>query len=1010
MNRSAQLRRPILRDEETIRKATKVIDAHFDLEILLRHREMQKIQKELEKAEKVLETLKHCILEPPPDKFQDSICNLSASNSSQSISSSLTSTRHSTRKIYSTRDNDYYYFDPCRDLYSRRNDGTYVKLACPECHRSKFINVQGFLNHCRLSHKIEFPNHEEALLICGTPVDENIIPLDHPARSRVVTRPPSLRTILGQSNGSLSRSNESRPTIKVFEEDIDPGVEENSIRHDKSYFNNQENSSDVSGLNYTSSDIDDDEISSNSSDLDFSPFNKTTPPHYQDKVKPEKNIVDTNNDISSKNNTENYLSKESDNTIEKNENEATPPDINPLKINNEAESFQHDKSKFINNHNNEMVKATRVSITSDQNNSPGTLQQREVTTISAAFTIPACSSVFDPIDHGSRFYVKRRIVVGNVSKWIASEKRDPNLQKYTHKWMVYVAGPPHDLNVTPFIRKVRFYLHPSYKPHDIVDVIDPPFQLTRYGWGEFPIRIQIFFVDKRNKPVDVIHALKLDDTHSGKQRLGDEHAFDLELDRNTEFIAPVPENNKRKRKLNIVQESPQQFVPNKKQISNDQKQSEWNNKRLTSEDMNYLEPLLKEAVQSYPLVLSLAALATQKSTLPYSTATSAKAFLSWDLDRRKASEINRAKLIRSLVQSLARTSLNEKVKTITQSLTTRQVVLWCREKEYTPVNFEDSPNSNALNQSIATKSSLLPNNINVSVSLIKRRHHQNYCKSCGCPESWHEINASSTKSSNGIVFSYKCKFRPHILQTKKRRLVSLTSAKEILEELEDNDNYQGDDAMNIDIGGDETFNLKSKETTISKMKEWYTATNISNPLEIDWICIENGDQSIAMQQHLEIGNLLYQITKVFLKDLLNKSIRTYKYEKYDNSGPSNINNNITIKKLLVPYHVYQTIQLHLNIFDFLTGEVTKKFSVNVVKLFRLEPPIKVANFQRHSQSKNFLLASAVNKNAICDKCEELRGPRHYYNEPLLNLLKNSNLQQIWAAASNEANGVNFWTN
>ncbi|PKC07798.1 hypothetical protein RhiirA5_399648, partial [Rhizophagus irregularis] len=934
MNRSAQLRRPILRVEETIRKATKVIDAHFDLEILLRHREMQKIQKELEKAEKVLETLKHCILEPPPDKFQDSICNLSASNSSQSISSSLTSTRHSTRKIYSTRDNDYYYFDPCRDLYSRRNDGTYVKLACPECHRSKFINVQGFLNHCRLSHKIEFPNHEEALLICGTPVDENIIPLDHPARSRVVTRPPSLRTILGQSNGSLSRSNESRPTIKVFEEDIDPGVEENSIRHDKSYFNNQESgysenlptlyttsdrdinysendmnldSSDVSGLNYTSSDIDDDEISSNSSDLDFSPFNKTTPPHYQDKVNPEKNIVDTNNDISSKNNTENYLSKESDNTIEKNENEATPPDINPLKINNEAESFQHDKSKFINNHNNEMVKATRVSITSDQNNSPGTLQQREVTTISAAFTIPACSSVFDPIDHGSRFYVKRRIVVGNVSKWIASEKRDPNLQKYTHKWMVYVAGPPHDLNVTPFIRKVRFYLHPSYKPHDIVDVIDPPFQLTRYGWGEFPIRIQIFFVDKRNKPVDVIHALKLDDTHSGKQRLGDEHAFDLELDRNTEFIAPVPENNKRKRKLNIVQESPQQFVPNKKQISNDQKQSEWNNKRLTSEDMNYLEPLLKEAVQSYPLVLSLAALATQKSTLPYSTATSAKAFLSWDLDRRKASEINRAKLIRSLVQSLARTSLNEKVKTITQSLTTRQVVLWCREKEYTPVNFEDSPNSNALNQSIATKSSLLPNNINVSVSLIKRRHHQNYCKSCGCPESWHEINASSTKSSNGIVFSYKCKFRPHILQTKKRRLVSLTSAKEILEELEDNDNYQGDDAMNIDIGGDETFNLKSKETTISKMKEWYTATNISNPLEIDWIwsvvdklqlegviatkllnkngiiSIENGDQSIAMQQHLEIGNLLYQITKVFLKDLLNKSIRTYKYEKYDNS-------------------------------------------------------------------------------------------------------------------------------
>src|SRR5438045_6410278 len=107
--------------------------------------------------------------------------------------------------------------------------------------------------------------------------------------------------------------------------------------------------------------------------------------------------------------------------------------------------------------------------------------------------------------------------------------------------------------------------------------------------------MQIFFVDKRNKPVDVIHALKLDDTHSGKQRLGDEHAFDLELDRNTEFIVPVPEHNKRKRKLNVVQENTQQNISsNMKPISvnmitNDQKQRERSNDGLTSEDMNYLE-------------------------------------------------------------------------------------------------------------------------------------------------------------------------------------------------------------------------------------------------------------------------------------------------------------------------------------------------------------------------------------------------------------------------------------
>ncbi|CAI2187663.1 14430_t:CDS:2 [Funneliformis geosporum] len=962
-------RRPIPRDEETVRKASKVIDAQFDLEILLRHREMQKIQDELKKAKRVLETLKHCILEPPPDRLQDSICKISTSNNQSN--SSLPSTRHSTRKIYSTRDNDYYYFDPCRDLYSRRNDGTYVKLACPECHRSKFINVQGFLNHCRLSHKIEFPNHEEALLICGTPVNESIIPLDHPARSRIVTRPPSLRTILGQSN----------PTIKVFEEDIDLGVDEHSIRHDKTYSNNQESgysenspisyttsdraikssendtnldSPDVLGLNYTSSEIDDCELSSNSSDLDFSPFNKTTPPYYQHKIKSETNIVDTNDKISPENNIEDSHSKENDSSndvIGKSENEIM--EIDSTTINNEIQKSQHDGSKLINNSKSDVVKATTsVSTNIDQTNLSGISQQREVTTISAAFTIPACISVFDPIDHGSRFYVKRRIVVGNVSKWVAPEKRDPNLQKYTHKWMVYVAGPPHDLNVTPFIRKVRFYLHPSYRPHDIVDVVDSPFQLTRYGWGEFPIRIQIFFVDKRNKPVDVIHALKLDDTHSGKQRLGDERAFDLELDRNTEFIASIPEHNKQKRKLNIIQDSIQQNVSNVKQMSVNiiptQKKKEQNNEGLTLEDINCIEPLLNEAVQNYPLILSLSAHAARKSTLPYSTATSARVYLSWDLDRRKASEINRAKLIRSLVQSLARTSIDEKVKSIAESLTTRQVVLWCRKNGYTPVNLEGASNSDALNRNITIKpyiSSLVSNDLDTSTSLIKRPQHQiTYCKSCGCPEVWHEINSSTTKSSNGIVFSYKCRLRPHILQTKKRRLVSLTSAKEFLEELEDNDNYQGDDAMNIDIGGGIIFNIKDIGTMKSgnKSKHWYATTNIPDPRGIDWIwsvvgnlqlegvvatklitnengiiSFEEGDQNIAMQQRLETGNLLLQLTRVFLKDLINKSMRTYKSEILDDPGPSR---SVNAKKLLIPYHIYQTIQSHLDTFDFLTGE------------------------------------------------------------------------------------------
>src|SRR5438128_2585279 len=91
--------------------------------------------------------------------------------------------------------------------------------------------------------------------------------------------------------------------------------------------------------------------------------------------------------------------------------------------------------------------------------------------------------------------------------------------------------------------------------------------------------------------------------------------------------------------------------------------------------------------------------------------------------------------------------------------------------------------------------------------------------------------------------------------------------------------------MNIDIGGGEIFNPKDKGATKSnKLKQWYTTTNIPDPQGIDWIwsvvdklqlegvvatklinengiiSIKNGDQNIAMQQHLEIGNLLLQVS------------------------------------------------------------------------------------------------------------------------------------------------------
>ncbi|XP_056420571.1 YEATS domain-containing protein 2 isoform X2 [Hyla sarda] len=128
----------------------------------------------------------------------------------------------------------------------------------------------------------------------------------------------------------------------------------------------------------------------------------------------------------------------------------------------------------------------------------------------------------------SRHFVKKTIVVGNVSKYIPPDKREENDQS-THKWMVYVRGSRKEPSIDHFVKKVWFFLHPSYKPNDLVEVREPPFHLTRRGWGEFPVRVQIHFKDSQNKRIDIIHNLKLDRTYTGLQTLGAETVVEVDL-------------------------------------------------------------------------------------------------------------------------------------------------------------------------------------------------------------------------------------------------------------------------------------------------------------------------------------------------------------------------------------------------------------------------------------------------------------------------------------------------
>ncbi|XP_052258824.1 YEATS domain-containing protein 2-like [Dreissena polymorpha] len=149
----------------------------------------------------------------------------------------------------------------------------------------------------------------------------------------------------------------------------------------------------------------------------------------------------------------------------------------------------------------------------------------------AVSSMPASNGVHGDLDtRCGRYKLKRRIIVGNVSKSIPADQRDENDQA-THKWMVYVRGPKERPNISDIVKKVWFFLHPSYRPNDLVQVSEHPFHLTRRGWGEFPVRVQLHFRDTRNKRLDIIHNLKLDRTYTGLQTLGSETVVDIELER-----------------------------------------------------------------------------------------------------------------------------------------------------------------------------------------------------------------------------------------------------------------------------------------------------------------------------------------------------------------------------------------------------------------------------------------------------------------------------------------------
>lgn len=238
-----------------------VLEHQFNLEILLKHRELRLIEQELAKCQTALEQLRRCEVIPYPGASGLSESLSSGTGPALRAQSGFTQpqapapwgvtdgpyTRHYAKWLLNDPTFDSLPFShvmPATDNYAMQTEGRatrnsgagigktgrsrstrdsfgnlnsalpnypaqsrgkqgplvirrladniFVKLVCNNCQRCDFSSVQGFLNHCRIAHKVDYKSHEAAALDCGKPLEEDethLIPQGAPTATSGAPKP-----------------------------------------------------------------------------------------------------------------------------------------------------------------------------------------------------------------------------------------------------------------------------------------------------------------------------------------------------------------------------------------------------------------------------------------------------------------------------------------------------------------------------------------------------------------------------------------------------------------------------------------------------------------------------------------------------------------------------------------------------------------------------------------------------------------------------------------------------
>ncbi|KAK4496576.1 hypothetical protein PRZ48_012556 [Zasmidium cellare] len=89
-------------------------------------------------------------------------------------------------------------------VLKRSTDNQLVKLICNDCKRGNFSSIQGFLNHCRIAHKVDYKSHDAAAIDCGQLLDEQ----------ELASLPPEAHTASAPKPAPAPRASTSAATVK----------------------------------------------------------------------------------------------------------------------------------------------------------------------------------------------------------------------------------------------------------------------------------------------------------------------------------------------------------------------------------------------------------------------------------------------------------------------------------------------------------------------------------------------------------------------------------------------------------------------------------------------------------------------------------------------------------------------------------------------------------------------------------------------------------------------------